>query len=68
MRATEEACIYLKHPLMQGPERHELPEVLKSSYCGRFPGRWDDPSSDAGIVWGLINDVIGEEAKKEARR
>jgi MoxR-like ATPase len=68
VRATEEACIYLKHPLMQGTERHELPEVLKSSYCGRFPGRWDDPSSDAGIVWGLINDVIGEEAKKEARR
>ena len=31
-----------------------LPEVLKSSFCGRFDGRWDDVSSDAGAVWAIV--------------
>jgi MoxR-like ATPase len=60
VRATEEACIYLKHPLMEPEQRRMLPEVLKSSFCGRFSGRWDDVATDAGAVWGLINKRLRE--------
>lgn len=57
VRATEEACIYLKHPLFSG-DTSTLPEVLKSSFCGRFSGRWDDVGSDAGAVWALVKKVL----------
>ena len=36
VRANEEACIYLKHPLMEKDQKRLLPEVLKSSFCGGF--------------------------------
>jgi MoxR-like ATPase len=65
VRATEEACIYLKHPLMDNEQRRLLPEILKSSFCGRFSGRWDDVSSDAGAVWGVIQKAM-REAKQGA--
>lgn len=61
VRATEEACIYLKHPLMDANRERMLPEVLKSSYCGRFPGKWSDVTSDAGAVWSLIQKKLREE-------
>jgi MoxR-like ATPase len=54
VRATEEACVYLKHPLFAGDARTAVPEVLRSSFCGRFTGRWNDATSDAGTVWALI--------------
>ena len=54
VRATEEACIILKHPLMEGQEQTMLPEVLRSSFGGRFGGRTDDAGSDAGLVWNTI--------------
>ncbi len=60
VRATEEACIYLKHPLMEGQETKLLGEILKSSFCGRFSGRWDDVSSDAGAAWSTIQKVLRE--------
>jgi nitric oxide reductase NorQ protein len=59
VRATEEACIYLKHPLFSG-DTSTLAEVLKSSFCGRFAGRWDDIGSDAGAVWALTKKVLRE--------
>jgi MoxR-like ATPase len=62
VRATEEACIYLKHPLMSGDQRRMLPEVLKSSFCGRFSGRWDDVTSDAGATWTVIQRAMKENA------
>ena len=62
VRATEEACIYLKHPLIEPEQKKLLPEILKSSFCGRFSGRWDDPSSDAGAVWSLIERTLREAA------
>jgi nitric oxide reductase NorQ protein len=37
-----------------------LPEILKSSFCGRFPGRWDDVSSDAGAAWAVVQRVLRE--------
>ena len=61
VRATEEACIYLKHPLMEPEQKRLMPEILKSSFCGRFSGRWDDVSSDAGAVWALVQKAIREE-------
>lgn len=54
VRATEEACIYLEHPLMQ-PTPVLVREVLKSSFCGRFEGRWDDVTSEAGAVWAIVD-------------
>ncbi len=54
VRATEEACIYLEHPLFAEDGKRALPEIMKTSFCGRFPGRWDDVTTDAGTVWGLI--------------
>jgi MoxR-like ATPase len=64
VRATEEACIYLKHPLFSGDPRNTLPEVLKSSFCARFSGRWDDVGSDAGAVWALVQKVLRERGRK----
>lgn len=63
VRATEEACIYLKHPLLESDQYNMLPEILQSSFCGRFPGRWNDVASDAGAVWGLIQSVLREKKK-----
>jgi MoxR-like ATPase len=54
VRATDEACVYLEHPLMENDGQRMLPEVLKSSFCGRYTGRWDDPESDSGAVWAII--------------
>jgi MoxR-like ATPase len=54
VRATEEACVYLEHPLLESEQKKMLPEVLKSSFCGRFTGRWNDVSSDAGAVWAAV--------------
>ena len=60
VRATDEACVYLKHPLFEGDQKRMLPEVLKSSFCGRFTGRWDDVSSDAGAVWAVLQNALRE--------
>jgi len=58
VRATEEACIYLKHPLIAPESRKMLPEVLKSSFCGRYNGRWSDVTSDAGAAWAIIERIL----------
>jgi MoxR-like ATPase len=63
VRATEEACIYLKHPLLENERERMLPEVFKSSFCGRFSGRWDDVSSDAGAAWAVIQSFLREKSK-----
>jgi MoxR-like ATPase len=60
VRATDEACIYLKHPLYSGDGKRALPEVLKSTFCGRFPGRWNDVSTDAGAVWSVLRRTLNE--------
>lgn len=66
VRATEEACIYLKHPLMENDQRRLLPEILKSSFCGRFSGRFNDLSTDAGAVWALITHALRESKSNAA--
>jgi nitric oxide reductase NorQ protein len=58
VRATEEACLYLKHPLFEQSRGDMLGEVLKSSFCGRFSGRWDDPTSEAGAVWSTVRAAL----------
>ena len=67
VRATDEVCIYLKHPLFDEEQTSALPEILKSSFCGRFSGRWDDVSTDAGAVWSVIQDALREGAKKDKK-
>ena len=58
VRATDEACVYLEHPLFADDGKRSLPEILKTSFCGRFPGRWDDVTSDAGAVWALVRKTL----------
>ncbi len=58
VRATDEACVYLAHPLFASDGKRSLPEILKTSFCGRFPGRWDDITSDAGAVWALVRKTL----------
>jgi MoxR-like ATPase len=65
VRATDEACVYLKHPLIAADRSAMLPEVLKSSFCGRFPGKWNDVSSDAGAAWGVVERVLRERKQEE---
>src|SRR5262249_31594217 len=65
VRATDEVCTYLKHPLIASDRSTMLPEVLKSSFCGRFSGRWNDVASDAGAAWGMIQNLLREAKEKE---
>src|SRR5262245_2105920 len=65
VRATDEVCTYLKHPLIATQRSAMLPEVLKSSFCGRFSGRWSDVSSDAGAAWAVIENVLREKKLAE---
>lgn len=58
VRATDEACVFLKHPLFDGQQRYHLRDVLQSSFCGRFTGKWNDQHSEAGIVWGIITSKL----------
>jgi MoxR-like ATPase len=60
VRATDEACTFLEHPLFRGAAERNLPEILRSSFCGRFSGRWDDVTSDAGAVWSVVLRVLSE--------
>jgi len=61
VRATDEVCTLLKHPAMEDDQARMLPELLRSSFCGRFAGRWDDAHSDAGGVWAIIEGALREE-------
>lgn len=54
VRATDEVCTLLGHPNFAEADDDPLPELLKTSFCARFPGRHDDPSTDAGLVWQVI--------------
>ena len=54
VRATEEVCILLGHPNFSDFDGDPIPELLKTSFCGRFLGGWNDPSTDAGLVWECI--------------
>lgn len=54
MRATEEVCVLLGHPNFADFDGDPLPHLFRGSFCGRFPGRWNDPASDAGLVWQAI--------------
>lgn len=61
VRATEEACLFFADPESVDDPVALLPEVLKDSFCGRFPGRWSDPTSEAGMVWAIVQATIREE-------
>lgn len=54
VRATEEVCLLLGHPNFADFDGDAVAEILKTSFCGRYIGSWDDSSSDAGLVWQTI--------------
>lgn len=58
VRATDEACVYLAHPLFAEDGKRSIPEIMKTSFCGRFPGRWNDVTTDAGVVWALVRKTL----------
>jgi MoxR-like ATPase len=60
VRATDEVCTYLKHPLIAGQRKALLPFLLRSSFCGRYSGHWNDNASDAGLAWGIIQRFLSE--------
>jgi MoxR-like ATPase len=60
VRATDEACTYLKYPLIASQHKAMLPEVLKSSFCGRYSGRWSQVNTDAGVAWSIIQRLLRE--------
>ncbi|VTS04632.1 AAA family ATPase [Tuwongella immobilis] len=64
VRATDEVCVYLSHTMIADDLKTMLPEVLKSSFCGRFSGRWNDPTSDAGAAWGVIERELAKKTSK----
>jgi nitric oxide reductase NorQ protein len=60
MRATDEVVTLLEHPnFADGFDGDPVAELVKHSFCGRFPGRWDDPSTEAGLVWKAIAAELG---------
>ncbi len=63
VRATAEACTYLRHPLFQEADLGTLAEILKSSFCGRYGGRWSDSRSEAGIAWRIVEEVMTRKAR-----
>ncbi len=58
MRATDEVCILLGHPNFAARRGDQLPELFKTSFCGRFAGRWNDPATDAGLVWVVVQRAL----------
>ncbi len=58
VRATEEVCSLLSHPNFSESLQDPLYELLQTSFCARYQGNWDDPSSDAGLVWQVISRTL----------
>jgi MoxR-like ATPase len=60
VRATDEVCAFLAHPVFSSDRAKMLPEILKDSYCGRYAGRWSDATSEAGAAWGIVQKALRE--------
>lgn len=60
VRATDEVCTYLKHPLIAPQRKALVPFILRSSFCGRFSGEWSDNSTDAGMAWEILQRWLQE--------
>ncbi len=54
MRATEEVCTLLSHPNFSDYAGDPMADLVKDSFCGRVQGTWSDPSTDAGMMWALL--------------
>ena len=64
LRATQEACTLLSHPLFSEelPPDDALLEALATAFCGRFPGQLGDEHSEAGMVFQRVLRQLREEA------
>jgi MoxR-like ATPase len=60
VRATDEVCAYLSHPIFAHDRAKMLPEILKDSFCGRYGGRWHDATSEAGAAWAIVQKALRE--------
>ena len=52
-------CELLEHDNFVGFAGDAAVDLMKSSFCGRFAGNWDDASTDAGLVWQVIVRKLG---------
>jgi MoxR-like ATPase len=64
VRATDEVCAFLSHPVFEHDRMKMLPEILKDSFCGRYGGRWSDATSEAGVAWGIVQKALRENTRK----
>jgi len=60
VRATDEVCAYLSHPVFSHDRAKMLPEILKDSFCGRYAGRWHDATTEAGAAWAIVQKALRE--------
>lgn len=58
VRATEEAAALMTNPRTAWLGKDPLLEILKTTFCGRLVGSWDDPGTDAGMAWGAIQRAL----------
>jgi MoxR-like ATPase len=58
VRATSGACVFLNDPLVASERGSFLIDVLKSAFCGRLNGHWDEQGSEASIAWRLIQESL----------
>ena len=67
MRATEEACTLLSHPVYSEdlPPERALAEALRVAFGGRFAGRVHDDATDAGMVWQVVLSQLAESARAD---
>lgn len=67
MRATDEACMFLSYPTYQRhTTREDLLAILKTSFCNRLPGAFDEEGTEANTAFKLIErHVLLNEAATE---
>lgn len=63
VRATQEVCAMLECGPFEDMLEDPLPELMRTSFCGRLDGRPDDESSDAGIAWSAIVKSLGKTSR-----
>lgn len=55
MRATDEACMFLSYPSKKrSPDDDTLIDILRTSFCNRLPGNFEDEGSEAQVAYSLI--------------
>jgi nitric oxide reductase NorQ protein len=68
MRATQEVCLLLSHPLYATEIETHLEEVLRSSFCGRHSGHMAQSGADSSSVREAIKAAMNVERKTRGKK